>query len=76
MAVFHSVETKHRSLVSPSEDACTRKAASIVASTHSGSRLSKLPFLAYGSKLENVALFIVFILVVCSKSELVKNLRN
>jgi hypothetical protein len=41
-AAFHSVRMKHRSLVSPSENACARKAASIVAPTRSGSRSSKL----------------------------------
>jgi hypothetical protein len=29
--VFHSVETKHRSLESPSENACARKVASVIA---------------------------------------------
>ncbi len=29
--VFHSVETKHRSLALPSENACARKVASVVA---------------------------------------------
>ena len=57
MIVFHSVETKHRSLVSPSENACACKAASVAASMRSGSRSSKLPFLPYQSKLENVAVF-------------------
>ncbi len=73
-AVFHSVETKCRSLVSPSENTCARKAASIVASC-SGSRLSKLLFLAYQSKLENVAVLFVFVPLVCSKAELVKNFQ-
>jgi hypothetical protein len=35
---------KHRGLASPSENACARKAASVVAPTRSGSRSSKLPF--------------------------------
>jgi hypothetical protein len=73
-AVFHSVETKCRSLVLPSENTCASKAASIVAS-RSGSRSSKLLFLAYQSKLENVAVFFVFVLLVCSKAELVENFQ-
>ncbi len=75
MVVFHSVETKCRSLALPSENACTRKAASIIASTRSGSRSSKLPFLPHRSKLENVAVFSDFVLLVCSKSELVENFQ-
>jgi hypothetical protein len=74
-AVFHSVETKHRSLASPSENACTLKAASVISSMRSGSRSSKLPFLPYQSKLENVAVFFVFVPLVCSKSELVENFQ-
>ena len=74
-AVFHSVRMKRRSLASPSENACVRKAVSIVALTCSGSRSSKLPFLAYRSKLENVAVFFVFVPLLCTKSELVENLQ-
>ncbi len=43
-AAFHWVGTKHRGLASPSENACSRKAASVIAPTSSGSRLSKLLF--------------------------------
>jgi hypothetical protein len=60
MILFHSVETQHRSLASPNENACTRKAVSVVVSTRSGSRLSKLLFIPHRSKLENVAVFFVF----------------
>jgi hypothetical protein len=60
MAAFHSVGTKCRSLASPSENTCACKAASIVALALSGSRSSKLPFLAYHSKLENVAVSFIF----------------
>ncbi len=74
-AGFHSVGMKCRSLASPSENACVGKAASIVALTHSGSRSSKLLFLTYWSKLENTAVFFVFVPLLCTKSELVKNLQ-
>jgi hypothetical protein len=57
------------------ENTCTRKAVSIIALTCSSSRSSKLPFLTYHSKLENVAVFFVFVPLVCSKSELVKNFQ-
>ena len=60
-AAFHSVRMKFRSLaVSPSENTCVCKAASVAASMRSGSRSSKLPFLPYQSKLENVAVFFCF----------------
>jgi hypothetical protein len=75
MAVFLSVETERRSLVSPSENACSCKAASVIASTCSGSRSLKLLFLPRQSKLENVAVFFVFVPLVCSKSELVENFQ-
>jgi hypothetical protein len=68
--LFHSVKT-----ASPSENACASKAASIIVSMHSGSRLSKLLFLPYLSKLENVAVSFVFELLVCNKSELVENFQ-
>ncbi len=74
-AVFHSVEIECRSLALPSENACARKAASVIASTCSGSRSSKLPFLPHRSKLENVAVFFVFVPLVHSKSELVENFQ-
>jgi hypothetical protein len=73
---FHSVGTKHRSLALPSENACARKAASVVAPTRSGSRSSKLLFLAYRSELENVAVSFVFVPLLCSKSELVRNFQH
>ncbi len=73
--VFHSVETKCRSLALPSENDCTCKAASVVALMRSGSRSSKLLFLPHRSKLENVAVFFVFVPLVCSKSELVENFQ-
>ncbi len=73
--LFHSVEMKCRSLASPSENACEHKAASVVVSMRSGSRLSKLLFLPYWSKLENVAVFFAFEPLVCSKSELVENFQ-
>jgi len=75
MAAFHSVGMKHRSLALPSENACAQKAASVIAPTYSGSRSLKLPFLAYWSKLENVTVFFVSVLLLCSKSELVENLQ-
>ncbi len=75
MVAFHSVGTKCKSLVSPSENACAHKAASIIAPTRSGSRSSKLPFLTYRSKLENVAVFFVSVPLLCSKSELVENFQ-
>ncbi len=75
MAVFHSVGMKHRSLALPSENACVRKAASVVALTRCGSRSSKLPFLAYRSKLENVAVSFVLVPLLCNKSELVENFQ-
>jgi len=71
-ALFHSAKTKCRSLcITKSENVCARKAASIVASMLSGSRLSEFPFLLHQSKLENVAVSFVVELLVCNKSELV-----
>jgi hypothetical protein len=75
MAVFHPIGFERRSLVSPSENACTRKAASVVAPKRSGSMSSKLQFLPHQSKLENVAVSFVSCTVDCNKSELVKNFQ-
>jgi hypothetical protein len=66
---------KRRGLASPSENACARKAASVIALMRSGSRSSKMPFLPHWSKLENVAVFFVFVPLLCSKSELVENFQ-
>jgi hypothetical protein len=69
-AAFHSVGMKHRGLASSSENACTRKAASVVVLTRSGSRLLKLPFRKCCSFL--CPLYCCYVLI-CNKSELVKN---
>ncbi len=76
MAVFHSASTRMLHLSRcQSENACTRKAASVVELVLSVSRSWELPFLPYRYKLENVAVSFVFELLVCSKSELVQNFQ-
>ncbi len=72
MALFHSVEMKYCSLCGvKSENACERKAGSVIKLTLSVSRSCELPFLLYRCKVENVAVSFVFELLVCDKSELV-----
>ncbi len=66
-AAVHSVRTKHRGLASPSEIFCACKAASVIALTCSGSRSSELPFIKCCS------ILCLLYMLLCNKSELVKN---